>query len=135
MSATASLLVSVSLLVVPKPLSYMFPFARLAASLEMSWHSTGAFGSHMEQSKIPTHGVILSPRRNLSQDTGLHTCMYPLPFLGPLPAGGQAVALTPGSVLVAEQTAGSWHGIVIGLVVLLAVLLVAAVILWLVLSR
>ncbi|KAM4752292.1 uncharacterized protein ACIQIH_000701 [Cyanocitta cristata] len=37
--------------------------------------------------------------------------------------------------VVAEQTAGSWHGIVIGLVVLLAVLLVAAVILWLVLSR
>lgn len=45
------------------------------------------------------------------------------------------MALIPGSVLVAEQTAGSWHGIVIGLVVLLAVLLVAAVILWLVLSR
>lgn len=44
------------------------------------------------------------------------------------------MALTPGSVLVAEQTAGSWHGIVIGLVVLLAVL-VAAVIVWLVLSR
>ncbi|RLV96109.1 hypothetical protein DV515_00012694 [Chloebia gouldiae] len=37
--------------------------------------------------------------------------------------------------VVAEQTAGQWHGIVIGLVVVLTVLLVSAVILWLVLSR
>ncbi|TRZ09862.1 hypothetical protein HGM15179_017260 [Zosterops borbonicus] len=35
----------------------------------------------------------------------------------------------------AGQTVGQWHGIVIGLVVLLAVVLVAAVILWFVLSR
>ncbi|XP_039946553.1 LOW QUALITY PROTEIN: uncharacterized protein LOC120765596 [Hirundo rustica] len=37
--------------------------------------------------------------------------------------------------VVAEQTVGQWHGIVIGLVVLLAVLLAGAVILWFVLSR
>lgn len=45
------------------------------------------------------------------------------------------MALTPGSLLGAGQTVGQWHGIVIGLVVLLAVVLVAAVILWFVLSR
>lgn len=135
MSATASLLVSVSLLLVPKPLSCLLPFASLAAFPDVSWPNTRAVGSHVEQSKIPTHGMILSPRKNLSQDTGIHTCTFPLPFLGPLPAGGRAVALTPASVFVAGQTVGQWHWIVIGLVVLLADRLVVAVILWVVHSR
>ncbi|KAJ7424132.1 hypothetical protein WISP_30004 [Willisornis vidua] len=47
----------------------------------------------------------------------------------------QAVAPTPGCVLVAGQASGTCHAIVIGLVVLLAFLLMTAGILWLVLSR
>ncbi|CAN8219891.1 unnamed protein product [Coccothraustes coccothraustes] len=86
------------------------------------------------------HNAALSPGRD-------YTALLRLVRLGPQAekftcvcysfslAAGQAMALTPPSVFVTGQTVGQWHWVVIGLVVLLAVLLVAAVILWLVHSR
>uniref|UniRef100_A0A8C5JFK4 Fibronectin type-III domain-containing protein n=1 Tax=Junco hyemalis TaxID=40217 RepID=A0A8C5JFK4_JUNHY len=70
-----------------------------------------------------TDNAALSPGRD-------YTALLRLVRRGP-----QAVALTLAFVFVAGQTVDQWHWIVIGLVVLLAVILVAAVILWLVHSR
>nr|XP_021410331.1 uncharacterized protein LOC110484190 [Lonchura striata domestica] len=72
------------------------------------------------------HNAALRPGRD-------YTALLRLGRLGPQAEKFTCVCYS--FSVVAEQTAGQWHGVVIGLVVLLAVLLVAAVILWLVLSR
>ncbi|XP_053858633.1 uncharacterized protein LOC128821526 isoform X1 [Vidua macroura] len=72
------------------------------------------------------HNAALRPGRD-------YTALLRLVRLGPQAEKFTCVCYS--FSVVAEQTAGQWHWIVIGLVVLLAVLLVAAVILWLVVSR